>query len=614
LQTDEKDNTAPRLNFLTRFGRSLLVPIMPTLRELDWSGKSSDLDPEIINTFFGVVGSAVILIALALVAIVLGGDISWVFWVAGVLLTLGVLAGTVAIFSLRVATRVKSRIVADVKQARANDPNFRNVEAVLADRQAAEKSLFERNLKDEFCVSGFRWQNVLLFEDGEYNFAPRVNVLLGRNGLGKTLLLRTLVAMLQHDAQYSALLFPTEQQAERPPQLRLAVQRNGKSEQALRDSTYFTSPAGQSLVGKIPVLAIPDSRFLDRTRTTVTGAAQNAEGLASGGAHNFLTQEPFGNIIEDFLTGLCLDYGPRRLRNPRRRFDRGIFKLVEDVVAELAENRAFQFAEINRIDRSRFEILVRTTDHQDLKMPIQAASQGTLSVIAIFGLIYSFLHALHPDETGDNIRLVPAIVIIDEIDAHLHPSWQQKILRLLTNRFPNVQFIVSAHSPLIVAGCDEGEVSVLRRREDTGRLYVYPPPGDFIGAKAADLYERIFDIEEKDRTYLEYSTKTAKDLEAAKAKLSQLVDQRDLSLEQEGKLADLLREQRLITRTEEVRKERLEDKRANARLEKTAAELDRLRYQLMEREREAAELQAELAQLKARGEGKIQEGSDDRPK
>jgi predicted ATP-binding protein involved in virulence len=192
-------------------------------------------------------------------------------------------------------------------------------------------------------------------------------------------------------------------------------------------------------------------------------------------------------------------------------------------------------------------------------MPIQAASQGTLSVIAIFGLIYGFLHALRPNETEDKIRLVPAIVIIDEIDAHLHPSGQQKILRLLTSRFPTVQFIVSARSPLIVAGCDEGEVSVLRRREDTGGLYVYPPPGDFIGAKATDLYEHIFDIEEKDRTYLEYSAKTAKDLEAAEAKLSRLVDREDLSLEQEGKLADLIRKQRLITRTEEIRKERLED-------------------------------------------------------
>src|SRR5437879_13772092 len=45
----------------------------------------------------------------------------------------------------------------------------------------------------------------------------------------------------------------------------------------------------------------------------------------------------------------------------------------------------------------------------------------------------------------------------------LHPSWQQKILGMLTNKFPNVQFIVAAHSPVIVAGCDRSEVSVLRK-------------------------------------------------------------------------------------------------------------------------------------------------------
>ena len=44
------------------------------------------------------------------------------------------------------------------------------------------------------------------------------------------------------------------------------------------------------------------------------------------------------------------------------------------------------------------------------------------------------------------------IVIIDEIDQHLHPSWQRKIISLLESRFPNIQFIVATHSPLCAAG------------------------------------------------------------------------------------------------------------------------------------------------------------------
>ncbi len=44
------------------------------------------------------------------------------------------------------------------------------------------------------------------------------------------------------------------------------------------------------------------------------------------------------------------------------------------------------------------------------------------------------------------------IVIIDEIDQHLHPSWQRKVISLLERRFPNIQFIVATHSPLCAAG------------------------------------------------------------------------------------------------------------------------------------------------------------------
>jgi hypothetical protein len=607
-----QEKTAPRLDFAARLGKFILAPITPAPQQSSQSGKSGDFDKETTENFQGA-GAGFIAIVISTVGLFFGHNISWAFWTALVFLVGGVLTAGGSTIALRVATRVKSRAAADTEQVRPNDQKFRNVEMALAEREAAEKSLFERNIKDSFDVRTFEWKNVSLFEDGYYNFAPRVNVLLGRNGFGKTLLFRTLVAMLQHNAQYSAILFPKDQGSERPPLLSVTVGRNGKTERALRDSTYFKSPADQELVGKIPLLAIPDCRFLDRTRLTVAGATANAEGLAAGGARNFLTQEPFVNIIEDLLTGLCLDYGPGRARNPRRRFERGIFKLVEEVVADLIGDRMFQFAEINRVERTRFEILVRTTDSQDLKIPIQTASQGTLSVIAIFGLIHSFLHSLRPDQAEDKVSLGPAIVVIDEIDAHLHPSWQQKILGMLTKRFPNVQFIVSGHSPLIVAGCDRGEVSVLRRREGPGRFYVDPVPGDFLGARAADLYEDVFDIEEKDRLYLEYSAKTTKDLETSSLEISRLEGEENLSSEQEERLSRFLREKRLITRAEQVREERMESGRADARLRKTEAELDRVRYQLFENERETAALRAELARSQGKKAGIPEEGVDGLP-
>jgi AAA domain, putative AbiEii toxin, Type IV TA system len=53
---------------------------------------------------------------------------------------------------------------------------------------------------------------------------------------------------------------------------------------------------------------------------------------------------------------------------------------------------------------------------------------------------------------------VPGVVLIDEIDAHLHPSWQTRIGQWFTQYFPNMQFIVTSHSPLICRACDKGTI------------------------------------------------------------------------------------------------------------------------------------------------------------
>ncbi|MEP0818846.1 AAA family ATPase [Trichocoleus desertorum GB2-A4] len=60
----------------------------------------------------------------------------------------------------------------------------------------------------------------------------------------------------------------------------------------------------------------------------------------------------------------------------------------------------------------------------------------------------------------------PAIVLVDEIDLHLHPKWQRNIMNFLTERFPNTQFIVTAHSPLVVQAAKDANIVLLRREGD----------------------------------------------------------------------------------------------------------------------------------------------------
>ncbi|WP_305010569.1 AAA family ATPase [Hymenobacter mellowenesis] len=67
----------------------------------------------------------------------------------------------------------------------------------------------------------------------------------------------------------------------------------------------------------------------------------------------------------------------------------------------------------------------------------------------------------------------PAIVLIDEIDLHLHPSWQRKLIGFLSGIFKNTQFIATAHSPLVVqaAGDEEANIVLLKREDDQTKVY-----------------------------------------------------------------------------------------------------------------------------------------------
>ena len=67
---------------------------------------------------------------------------------------------------------------------------------------------------------------------------------------------------------------------------------------------------------------------------------------------------------------------------------------------------------------------------------------------------------------SENPLAEPAVVLVDEIDLHLHPRWQRTLLHFLSERFPNTQFIATAHSPLVVQAAENANIVLLRREGD----------------------------------------------------------------------------------------------------------------------------------------------------
>jgi|JI10StandDraft_1071094.scaffolds.fasta_scaffold232510_2 predicted ATP-binding protein involved in virulence len=84
----------------------------------------------------------------------------------------------------------------------------------------------------------------------------------------------------------------------------------------------------------------------------------------------------------------------------------------------------------------------------------------------------------------DNPHHGKGIVLIDEIDTHLHPKWQRKIIPKLREIFPNIQFVVTTHSPMVVQNLDKENIRILRE----GNIIQSKP------VKGRDINSVSFDI------------------------------------------------------------------------------------------------------------------------
>lgn len=92
-------------------------------------------------------------------------------------------------------------------------------------------------------------------------------------------------------------------------------------------------------------------------------------------------------------------------------------------------------------------------------------SSGFLSLVKIIQSIINF----YSEFTGGHFDLlnIKGIVLIDEIESHLHLEWQVKIIPILKNLFPNTTFFITTHSPLVLSQLNEGEAYLLKR-DDNG--------------------------------------------------------------------------------------------------------------------------------------------------
>ena len=140
-------------------------------------------------------------------------------------------------------------------------------------------------------------------------------------------------------------------------------------------------------------------------------------------------------------------------------------------------------------------------------VPFTSLSDGYRNVIKIIVDIATRMCILNPYQKENVLKNTPGIVVIDEIDLSLHPTWQRKIIGILKELFPKIQFICATHSPFIIQSLEEGELITLDQ----------PLDSEYSGESIEDIAEDIMGVK-----MVQYSIKKQKMYEAAQDYLKAL--------------------------------------------------------------------------------------------
>lgn len=173
----------------------------------------------------------------------------------------------------------------------------------------------------------------------------------------------------------------------------------------------------------------------------------------------------------------------RELRNPHMRNGQGGAQAADRILTYIKRllKNVLQLDDEDQVELTRTGIIVRGRWGRSGLSSLGDGYRSTVTWILDL-LSWWFLKTSHARGAKDPTA-IQGIVLIDEIEQHLHPRWQRSIMRLLIESFPGVQFIATTHSPLVASGCEGIPV----HRFDQGEHDVVAP----FGWLAEDVYEMM---------------------------------------------------------------------------------------------------------------------------
>lgn len=114
------------------------------------------------------------------------------------------------------------------------------------------------------------------------------------------------------------------------------------------------------------------------------------------------------------------------------------------------------------LDTSDIDVIYYDKNNEHIRIPASSLSDGYRCTISLIADIAYRMALLNPQLLDNVLSETDGIVLIDEVDLHLHPTWQKRILKDLMDIFPKVQFIVSTHAPEIINSVKSDSIVILK--------------------------------------------------------------------------------------------------------------------------------------------------------